>query len=70
MARPAREFQRPQSSDSVQRKHSVAERGDLLILRQLVGIGDPPSRQTHEPFDERGCWAGAVGVVQEGWRGC
>ena len=48
----------------------MAERGDLLVLRQFVAIRDPPSRQAHEPFNECRCWAGAVGVVivQEGWR--
>ena len=53
----------------MEREYAVAEGGDLLVLRQVVGAGDPACGQAHEPFDERGCRAGAVGVVQEGWRG-
>ena len=37
-----------------------------MILRQVAAIGDPSSRQAHEPFDECRCWAGAVGVVRGG----
>ena len=37
-----------------------------MILRQAAAIGDPSSRQAHEPFDECRCWAGAVGVVRGG----
>lgn len=44
--------------------HVVAECGDLLVLRQVFdAVGKPmsPSRT--------GMRGGAVGVVQEGWRG-
>ena len=49
----------------LKRQDAVAERRDLLVLPQLVSVGDPSGRQAHEPFDERWCWAGSVGVVQE-----
>lgn len=49
-------------------KHTVTERGGLLVLRQLVAVGNPASRQAHQPLHERRCRAGALGVVQECWR--
>ena len=59
---------RRESKSRLQRLYAVAQRGDLLVLRQLVAVGHPSSRKAHEPFDEFRCWAGAAGVVQEGWR--
>ena len=35
----------------------------------MLGGGDPPDRQTHEPFHELRCRSRPIGVVQEcgGW---
>lgn len=46
------------------RHHAVAEHFEFLRGAQVVP-GDPPFRQAHHPFDERGVQALAVSF--EGW---
>jgi hypothetical protein len=59
---------RSERNARLERQYPIAECRDLLVLRQLVAVGDPPSRQAHQPLHERRCRAWDVGVVHEHWR--
>ena len=55
-----------QGRRGLKRNDTVAKHSDLLVLRQsMIGVSDPASGESHEPFHELGCWSWALGFVQE-----